>query len=85
MLVGMHEFTLFGSLDLIFWATSLTPSAKSLPQSAITVKVKGIPTRAKRMQKILPQLVDGTMFPYPEKNLQLGAIIFLEKSTYLGN
>lgn len=42
-----------------------TAEANSLPQSAITVSVKGIPTRAKTMQKALPPVVIGTISPYP--------------------
>lgn len=40
-----------------------TVEAKSRPQSAITVRVKGIPTRAKTMQKALPSVVIGTILP----------------------
>lgn len=40
-----------------------TELAKSRPQSAITVSVNGIPTRAKTIQKALPSVVIGTIFP----------------------
>lgn len=42
-----------------------TVDAKSLPQSAMTVRVKGIPTNAKIMTKTLPSVVTGTMLPKP--------------------
>lgn len=40
--------------------------ANKRPQSAITVIVKGIPTKAKTTQKAFPSKVIGTIFPYPE-------------------
>lgn len=40
-----------------------TALAKSLPQSAMTVSVKGMPMRAKQMQKTRPLMVTGTMLP----------------------
>jgi hypothetical protein len=40
-----------------------TAEAISLPKSAITVSVKGIPIKAKPIQKTRPQYVFGAMFP----------------------
>ena len=66
-LVGSQEVEVGGSLEFILNAIVLTASAKSLPQSAITVSVRGMPMNAKKMQNILPQFVAGTTFPYPAR------------------
>lgn len=54
-----------GSFDFIAKAILTTPLANSFPKSAITIKVKGMPMKANKIQNILPPLVDGTTFPYP--------------------
>lgn len=66
-LVGMQEEEMQkGSFDFSTREISVTAPANNFPQSAITINVRGIPTKAKKMQNILPQLVDGTTFPYPK-------------------
>lgn len=47
-----------------------TAEANSLPQSAMTVNVRGIPTSANTTQNALPAVVTGTMSPYPESALR---------------
>ena len=44
---------------------ALTRVANNCPTSAITERVNGMPTIAKRMQKRRPPNVFGAMFPYP--------------------
>lgn len=55
---------LFGKGGILLMSAE-TPVANSLPQSAITVSVRGIPTNANNTQKALPPVVSGTIFPYP--------------------
>lgn len=45
--------------------------AKRTPMSAMTVSVRGIPMSAKHIQKILPDVVTGTIFPYPEGKINI--------------
>ena len=44
---------------------ALTRVANNCPTSAITERVNGMPTIAKRMQNRRPANVFGAMFPYP--------------------
>lgn len=72
---GTHaSFARNGSLDFNVNAICTTAPANSLPKSAITIRVSGIPMKAKRMQKILPQSVEGTTLPYPDMKEKSGVI-----------
>lgn len=53
----------------ILLTTAETVEANNRPQSAMTVIVRGIPTKANTTQKALPFKVIGTMFPYPKYTL----------------
>ncbi len=64
---------------------SLVPTC---PTSAMTERVKGMPTMAKRMQKTRPAVVTGAMLPYPvgqqKKNPQSISQIYLNNKLNLG-
>lgn len=71
------KMQIFTKVDLLvsdgnFFPTADTAVAKTLPRSAITVNVNGIPINANIMQNVRPPLVTGTMFPYPFSDVKYG-------------
>lgn len=52
------------SLDIgKFFAKEVVAVANKRPQSAITVNVRGMPIKAKKIQKSRPSNVTGAIFP----------------------
>jgi hypothetical protein len=70
LVLGIY-LNLVGSGGMCFTSVE-TVDANSRPQSAMTLRVRGIPTRANTMQKARPSTVSGAMFPYPERTYFIG-------------